>query len=77
MFNPANRTVLLLALCQTLAMTGSTILFITSALIGQSIASDKSLVTLPLALLQIATMIGTIPASLLMQRIGRQKGFML
>jgi MFS family permease len=75
--NSAYRTVLLLALCQTLAMTGSTILFITSALIGQSIAADKSLVTLPLALMQIATMLGTIPASLLMQRIGRQKGFML
>ncbi|WP_088891987.1 MFS transporter [Leptolyngbya ohadii] len=75
--NPAHLTVLLLALCQALAMTGSTILFTTSALVGQSIAANQSLVTLPLALLQIATMVGTIPASLLMQRIGRQKGFML
>ncbi|MBD2091661.1 MFS transporter [Microcoleus sp. FACHB-1515] len=69
--------VLLLALCQALAMTGSIVLFTTAALVGQSLAANKALATLPLALLQIATMLTTIPASLLMQRIGRQLGFMV
>ncbi|NJL23445.1 MAG: MFS transporter [Leptolyngbyaceae cyanobacterium SM1_3_5] len=69
--------VLLLAACQALAMTGSIVLFTTAALVGQSIATNKALATLPLALLQIATMLTTIPASLLMQRIGRQLGFMV
>ena len=69
--------VLLLAGCQALAMTASIVLFTTAALVGQSIAANKALATLPLALLQIATMLTTIPASLLMERIGRQLGFMV
>jgi MFS family permease len=58
-------------------MTGNIIWFITAALIGQSLASNEALATMPLALMQIATMTGTIPASLLMQRVGRRPGFML
>lgn len=58
-------------------MTGSVVLFTTAALIGQSLAIDKSLATLPLALLQLATMFMTIPASLLMQRVGRKLGFVV
>jgi MFS family permease len=72
---PRNMNVLLLAICQALAMTGTTVLFTTAALIGQSLATDKALATAPLALFQIAAMFVTIPASLLMQRVGRQIGF--
>lgn len=71
------RTVLLLALCQALAMTGNIIWFTIAALIGKALADDEALATMPLALMQIATMTGTIPASLLMQRIGRQWGFVI
>ncbi|MCL6436058.1 MAG: MFS transporter [Leptolyngbyaceae cyanobacterium HOT.MB2.61] len=71
------KKVSLLALCQALAITGNIILFTVAALIGQSLASDKSLATLPLALLQLTTMTVTIPASLLMQRVGRKIGFMV
>jgi MFS family permease len=67
--------VLLLALCQAFSMTGATVLFTTAALIGQSLATNKALATVPLALFQIATMLVTIPASLLMQRFGRRFGF--
>jgi len=73
----ARRQVLLLALCQALAMTGNIVLFTTAALVGQSLTTHKALATLPLALLQIATMLVTIPASLLMARIGRQFGFII
>ncbi len=58
-------------------MTGNTVLFTVAALIGQALTPDKSLTTLPLALLQLAAMAATIPASFLMQRWGRQLGFML
>lgn len=71
------KNVLLLALCQALAMTGTTILITTAALIGYSLAKDKSLATFPLALEQLATMSATIPASLLMKRIGQQLGFVV
>ncbi|UBF27231.1 MFS transporter [Kovacikia minuta CCNUW1] len=69
------RQVLLLSLCQALAMTGNVVLFTVAALTGQALATDKSLATLPIALLQLATMSVTIPASLLMRHVGRQLGF--
>ena len=75
--NQAKKTVLLLALCQALAMTGSIVLFTTAALIGSTLAADKSLATLPLALLQLATMLTTIPAVLILKRWGRKLGFMM
>ncbi len=69
--------VTLLALCQALAMTTNTVLITTAALIGYALAADKALATMPLAVRQIATMSATIPASILMARVGRQRGFFL
>lgn len=73
----AKKTVFLLALCQALAMTGSIVLFTVAALIGATLATDKSLATLPLALLQLATMLTTIPAAFILKRWGRKLGFMM
>ncbi len=56
-------------------MSVNTLLITASAIIGYSLAIDKSLATLPLALQFLATMLITIPASLLMNRFGRRKGF--
>jgi MFS family permease len=75
--NRAKKNVVLLALCQALAMTGNTVLITVAALIGYSLAADKSLATVPLALQQLATMGATIPASMLMKRLGRQPGFII
>ncbi|RMF63257.1 MAG: MFS transporter, partial [Cyanobacteria bacterium J069] len=69
------QNVTLLALCQALAMTSMTVLFTVAALVGQSLVTDASLATLPLALMQLAVMLATIPASMLMQRRGRRFGF--
>lgn len=74
---PVNRNVLLLSVAQALLMSGNSLLVATSALVGQALASDAALATLPLALQFLATMATSIPASLLMQRIGRRAGFML
>lgn len=72
--DPTKRNVLVLALCLALGMMATTIVMTTSALIGYSLAEDKGLATLPLALQFTATMLTTIPASLLMRRIGRRAG---
>jgi MFS family permease len=69
------RNVLLLAGCQALMMTGTSLTMTVSALVGHQLADDKSLATLPLALQFFATMLATIPASMLMKRIGRRAGF--
>lgn len=71
------KTVFLLAFCQALAMTGSIILFTSAALIGSTLAADKALATIPLALLQLATMLTIIPAALILKRWGRKLGFMV
>ena len=76
-YDPTRRNVLLLALCQALGMTGISVLMIIVGLVGYSLAIDKSLATLPLALGFVGTMLTTIPASALMRRIGRRAGFSL
>ena len=75
--NSMKRNVLLLAACQAMLMTGGALLIATSALVGFRLATDKALATLPLAMQMLASMLTTIPASLLMQRVGRRAGFLL
>ncbi|MBD3609759.1 MAG: MFS transporter [Gammaproteobacteria bacterium] len=69
------RNIWLLSAMQALMMSGNTLLITTSALVGFSLATDKSLATLPLASQFLATMLMTIPASLWMQKVGRRVGF--
>lgn len=69
--------VIQLALAQAMMMTVNTLLLTASALIAQQIATNKALATLPLALQFTATMLTTIPASLMMQKYGRKSGFLL
>ena len=72
-----NRDVWLLALCQALLNTGNVLLVAVNGLIGQQLAPSATLITLPVACQFIGLMLATIPASLIMARIGRRKGFVL
>lgn len=76
LMNPFRRTIPLLAFCQALMMSSMSLIVATSVLVGYALATDKSLAALPLAAQFIATMLTTIPASLLMDRIGRKAGFL-
>ncbi len=71
------RNVPLLAIAQALMMSGNSMLVTTAALVGALLAEDKSLATLPLAAQFIATMLASIPAALLMGKIGRKNAFLL
>ena len=75
--NTTRQTVFLLACCQALSMTSNSVLFTAGALVGQSLAPQESLATLPLALLHVATMSFTLPTAILMQRLGRRFAFIL
>ena len=66
-----------LAMCQALFMSGLSMQIILSGLVGAAIAEDKALATLPISAVIIASTLTTIPASLLMKRIGRRAGFIL
>jgi MFS family permease len=71
----ARNTVLLLAICQALAMSGMTIVATTGAIVGSILAPDRALSTVPIAVQMLGMMAATIPAALLMARIGRRPGF--
>lgn len=73
----SRRNVPLLTACQALVMTGASVTMVASALVGQMLAVDKGLATMPLAFQYTATMLATVPASLLMRRFGRRAGFSL
>ncbi|MEQ8585862.1 MAG: MFS transporter [Thalassobaculaceae bacterium] len=73
--DPSVKNVVLLAICQALAMTGMTMNMSVTALAGHELAPDPSLATLPLALQFTATMLTTMPASLYMRHVGRRLGF--
>jgi len=72
-----NRNVLLLALAQALMLSVNSLMVTSAAIIGSHLATNKALATLPLALQFVAVMLTTIPASILMGRIGRKPGFLL
>lgn len=71
------RNVAVLAGGQALFMTSATMLVILSGLVGFALAENKALATLPVSALMIANALTMIPASLLMERIGRRPGFVL
>lgn len=70
-------SVYLLAVCQALMMSGTTLLITASALVCYTLTEDKALTTLPLSLQFLGLMLTSIPASLIMGRWGRKAGFML
>ena len=73
--DPTVKNVALLACCQALTMSASSLVMTVAALVGTVLAADKTMATLPIAAAFGATMATTIPASLLMKRIGRRAGF--
>ncbi len=72
-----NRNVWLLFCCQALMnaiMSGQVVM---ASLIGHSLAVDKALNTLPMAIQMAATMAASIPAGIIFSRLGRKPGFFL
>ncbi len=71
------RNVAILASCQAFFFMANTILITTSGLVGLAIAPNPAMATIPLASQFLGTMLATMPASLLMGRIGRRAGLVL
>jgi len=74
---PSGRIVLALASTQALFQTASVLIMTIGGLAGQLLAPEPSLATLPIAMVALGTAIATIPASMLMARLGRRPGFIL
>ena len=58
-------------------LSSMSLILTASALVGFELAQDKSLATLPIAVIFVAGMFTSIPAAMLMERIGRKAGFMM
>ncbi|MGB0672121.1 MAG: MFS transporter [Rhodospirillales bacterium] len=69
--------VTLLSICQALVMSGASLHIILGGLAGHALADDKALATLPITLTVVGSLTATVPASLLMQKIGRRGGFLI
>jgi MFS family permease len=70
-------SVYLLALCQALMMSSTSLMITASSLVCLTLTDDKSLVTLPLSLQFLGLMLTSMPASILMGRLGRKQGFLI
>jgi len=73
--NSFRRNIPVLATSQALMMSSMTLILTTAALVGAELTSDQKFATLPVAVIFIAVMCTSIPASLLMERFGRKQGF--
>ena len=76
MLSSANKNVLVLALCQAFFNSSSTILVMTTGLVGyQFLGEDTTLATVPVSAMVVGTAVATMPASWIMQNMGRRGGF--
>jgi MFS family permease len=73
----SRRNVLLLALCQAAFISTASLMATIGTLAGHVLAADKALATLAATALTVGTALGTIPASLIMRRVGRRLGFIV
>jgi MFS family permease len=71
------RNVLVLACLQALLLANNSTAIALNALVGHTLASDKSLATVPVTSWVLGAAVSTYFASLLMKRVGRRKGFLI
>ena len=71
----SRRNILLLAVAQALYTSCTITVFSTAAIVGNDIAPSPGYATLPITTMVLGAMFCTIPASLLMQKIGRSPVF--
>ena len=70
-----SRNVLLLSICQAFGSAGTSMMVLLGGIIGAGIAPTPALATLPISIQVLGVACSTIPASLLMRRLGRRTGF--
>src|SRR5690606_5442294 len=69
------RNVRLLVAAQALGGAAAPIIISLGGIVGQTLASDPSLATLPVSLYNLGLALSTIPAALLMRRLGRRVAY--
>jgi MFS family permease len=72
-----SKNTLLLASSQALGSSAGPVVVFVGGIIGAQIAPSLALATLPMSLMVVGIALATIPAAMLMRRIGRRKGYMI
>lgn len=73
----ARRNVWLLSLSHAVKLSQSALIFAVTGLVGERMAPDPSLATLPVALQFLSTMLVTVPAAIWLSRYGAKACFMI
>ncbi len=68
------RNVWVLAVCQSLSMACAPLMILVGGLLGTQLAPSPKWATLPITAIILGTALSTIPAAILMNRIGRKRG---
>lgn len=71
------RNIAVLSICQALLLAVNSTVITLNGLAGFQLATNKSLATLPVTCWVLGGAVATFPASFLMKRIGRRKGFLV
>lgn len=69
------RNILVLSLSQVFTSSGPPLVLLVGGILGSEMASSPTWSTLPIAMMVVGVAVFTIPAALLMKKIGRRKGF--
>ena len=71
------RNLIILVTCQLISATGSIVFVTLGGLIGATLSNNLAWATLPMSVAVLATATTTVPATLLMRKVGRSRGFAL
>jgi MFS family permease len=69
------RNLIILIFCQLISATGSIVFVTLGGIIGATLTSKPAWATLPISIMVLAVAATTVPATALMRRIGRSRGF--
>ncbi|MCO5155287.1 MAG: MFS transporter [Aquamicrobium sp.] len=73
----AKRNILVLTAAQALGAASPPIIISLGGIVGQTLSSVPALATLPVSLYNLGLALGTIPAAMIMKRMGRRTGYLL
>jgi len=69
------RNITILLVCQLISATGAIVLVTLGGIIGAKLTTNPAFATLPVSIMVVSIAATTIPATMLMKRIGRKLGF--
>ena len=65
----------ILVICQLISATGSIVMVTLGGIIGSTLTGNQALATLPLSMTVVTVAAVTVPATMLMRKVGRSRGF--